>query len=78
MTTGAPATPLFLNTTVASTTATIGGQPAVVLYSGLAPGYVGLAQANLQIPDLPSGDYPVVLTVGSTTSNTATVSIKRR
>ena len=78
VTTGAPATPLFLNTTVASTTATIGGQPAVVLYSGLAPGYVGLAQANLQIPDLPSGDYPVVLTVGSTTSNTATVSIKRR
>jgi len=76
--TGAPATALFPNTAVASTTATIGGQPAAVLYSGLAPGYVGLAQANLQIPDLPSGDYPVVLTAGSGTSNSARVSIKHR
>jgi adhesin/invasin len=76
--TGAPATALFLNTTVASTAATIGGQPATVLYSGLAPGFVGLAQVNLKIPDLPSGEYPVVLTVGSSTSNSATVSIKRQ
>lgn len=76
--TGAPATALFLNTTVAPTTATVGGQPAAVLYSGLAPGFVGLAQVNLQIPDLPSGEYPVVLTVGSATSNSATVSIKRQ
>jgi uncharacterized protein (TIGR03437 family) len=78
VTTGAPATALFPNTTVASTAATIGGQPAAVLYSGLAPGFAGLAQANLQIPDLPSGEYPVVLTVGSANSNSATVSIKRR
>lgn len=78
VTTGAPATALFLNTAVASTTATIGGQPAAVLYSGLAPGYAGLAQANLQIPDLPTGDYPLVLTAGSGTSNSATVSIKHR
>jgi uncharacterized protein (TIGR03437 family) len=78
VTTGAPAMAQFLNTTVASTTATIGGQPAAVLYSGLAPGFVGLAQANLQIPDLPTGEYPVVLTVGNATSNSATVSIKRQ
>ncbi len=78
VTTGAPAMAQFLNTAVASTTATIGGQPAAVLYSGLAPGFVGLAQANLQIPDLPTGEYPVVLTVGNATSNSATVSIKRQ
>jgi uncharacterized protein (TIGR03437 family) len=78
VTTGAPATALFLNTTVAPTTATIGGQPVTVLYSGLAPGFVGLAQANLQIPDLPSGGYPVLLTVGNATSNSATVSIQRQ
>jgi uncharacterized protein (TIGR03437 family) len=76
--TGAPASGMFLNTTVAPTAATIGGQPAAVLYSGLAPGFVGLAQANLQIPDLPSGEYPVVLTVGGATSNSATVSIKHQ
>jgi uncharacterized protein (TIGR03437 family) len=78
VTTGAPATALFPNTTVASTAATIGGLPAAVMFSGLAPGFVGLAQANLQVPDLPSGEYPVVLTVGNVTSNSATVSIKRR
>jgi uncharacterized protein (TIGR03437 family) len=78
VTTGAPASALFLNTTVASTTATIGGQPATVLYSGLAPGFVGLAQANLQVPDLPSGEYPVVIMLGSATSNNATVSIRRQ
>jgi uncharacterized protein (TIGR03437 family) len=77
VTTGAPASAVFLNTTVASTAATVGGQPATVLYSGLAPGFVGLAQVNLEIPDLPSGEYPVVLTVGSATSNSATVSLKR-
>jgi len=37
-----------------------------------------LAQANVKIHDLPSGDYPVVLTVGSTISNSATVSIRHR
>jgi len=78
VTTGAPASALFPNTTVASTTAAIGGQPATVLYSGLAPGYVGLAQANLQVPDLPSGEYPVVIMVGSAASNNATVSVKGR
>jgi uncharacterized protein (TIGR03437 family) len=78
ITSGAPASALILNTTVAPTAATIGGRPAAVLYSGLAPGFVGLAQANLQIPDLPPGEYPVVLTVGSATSNSATVSIQRQ
>jgi uncharacterized protein (TIGR03437 family) len=75
--TGAAAPAMFLNTTVAPTTATIGGQSATVLYSGLAPGFVGLAQANLQVPDLDPGDYPVVLTVGDATSNAAVVSVGR-
>jgi uncharacterized protein (TIGR03437 family) len=75
--TGAAAPAMFLNTTVAPTTATIGGQTATVLYSGLAPGFVGLAQANLQVPDLDPGDYPVVLTVGDAVSNAAIVSAGR-
>jgi uncharacterized protein (TIGR03437 family) len=73
--TGVAASAQWLNTTVAITTATIGGQPALVVYSGLAPRYVGLAQANIQVPDLPSGDYPLVLTVGSGVSNSAIVSV---
>jgi len=73
--TGAAAPAMFLNTTVAPTTATIGGQPATVLYSGLAPGFVGLAQANIQVPDIAPGDHQVVLTVGDATSNAAIIAV---
>jgi len=45
---------------------TIGGQPADVLYSGDAPGYVGLMQINARIPKgTPSGAQPVSLAIGS-------------
>jgi len=47
-----------------STTITIGGAPAQVLYAGLAPGLVGLYQINVIVPDLPDGDKEVILTVG--------------
>jgi uncharacterized protein (TIGR03437 family) len=50
-------------------TATIGGQPADVLFAGLAPGGVGLFQVNLRIPALASGDYPLIVTVGQARSN---------
>jgi len=50
-------------------TAAIGGQPADVLFAGLAPGGVGLFQVNLRIPTLASGDYPLIVTVGQGRSN---------
>jgi uncharacterized protein (TIGR03437 family) len=38
-----------------TTTVTVAGQPAPVLFSGLAPGFVGLWQINIQLPtDLPT------------------------
>ena len=45
---------------------TIGGIPATVSFAGEAPGFVGLLQINAQVPTgfVPSGDLPVVLTVG--------------
>jgi uncharacterized protein (TIGR03437 family) len=52
-----------------SVTATIGGQPADILFAGLAPGGVGLFQVNLRIPALASGDYPLIVTVGQAHSN---------
>jgi uncharacterized protein (TIGR03437 family) len=61
--------------TVAQTTATIGGSPATVSFSGLAPGYVGLTQVNLLVPSLPSGDYPLAIVIGGWQSNSAIVSI---
>ena len=58
-----------------ATTAAIGGQHAQVIFCGMAPGMVGLAQANLVVPALPSGDYPLVLTIGGVSTNPAWVSV---
>lgn len=59
---------------------TIGGENALVLYAGSAPGSVaGLFQVNAQLPqDLaPSSAVTVVLTVGSEASQAAvTVAVK--
>jgi uncharacterized protein (TIGR03437 family) len=56
-------------------TITIGGQLADVLYVGLTPGSISLAQANVVAPNLPSGDYPIAIKVGSAVSNTPMISI---
>jgi adhesin/invasin len=76
--TGAAAPDTFPINTLAPTSATVGGQPANVLFCGLAPGFVGLAQVNVQIPDIDPGEYSVRLTMGLfTTSNAGTISVSR-
>ena len=56
-------------------TVTIGGIPAAVEFSGLAPGYVGLWQLNVRIPaNAPTGNtVPLVFTVDGKNSNQTTV-----
>ncbi|HLX43438.1 MAG TPA: hypothetical protein VKR43_08385 [Bryobacteraceae bacterium] len=55
---------------------TINGQPVTqVPYLGLSPAYVGVAQANIIVPNMPPGDYPLVITVNGVQSNAATISI---
>ena len=51
-------------------TAQIGGIPAEVIYAGAAPGLTaGVMQVNLRVPEnAPSGNVPVVVSVGVTTS----------
>lgn len=65
---------------VYSVTATLGGQPATVTYSGAAPNsVVGLFQVNVQVPDNASSDpaAKVVITVnGKDSQTTATVAIQ--
>jgi uncharacterized protein (TIGR03437 family) len=58
------------------TSATVGGTPATLLFLGMTPGFVGLAQANLIIPDLPPGDHALVLSVGSFSSEALLLSVK--
>jgi uncharacterized protein (TIGR03437 family) len=68
-----PATPLSHVTS--PVTATIGGQPATVLFAGLAPGFAGVYQVNLTVPQLAAGDYPLQVTVAGVPSNIGTISV---
>ena len=63
--------------TTTTPTVTIGGVKATVSFSGLAPGYVGLYQVNVQVPNgvTPGAAVPVILTIGNVASNTATIAV---
>jgi uncharacterized protein (TIGR03437 family) len=74
--TGAAAPLTTLSNTNAATTATIGTAPAQVIFSGLAPGMIGIGQANVLVPSLPTNDYSLVLKVNGVPSNSATVFVK--
>lgn len=65
-----------LSRAVADHSATIGGQPASIYFLGMTPGFVGLAQANVTIPSLPSGQYALTLTVGGVMSNTVQLNVQ--
>lgn len=69
----APVSPIASAT--ATATATIGGVSATVDFAGLSAGFAGLAQANILVPSLGTGDYPLVLTIGGYLSSSAVVSV---
>lgn len=62
--TGTPAGFGTLSRPLAPYSITVGDMPAVVDFVGMTPGNIALGQANIRVPDLDAGDYPVVLTVG--------------
>lgn len=76
--TGAAASATLLSYSAAPSSATLGGVNAPVLFLGLAPTLIGVAQANIQIPSsAPVGSEVVlVITSGGQASNTTTVSLK--
>ena len=67
--------PLYL--TIATPLVKIGGMPATVQYSGIAPGFAGLYQVNVQIPlgVQPGDDVPVEISMPGSISDTATIAI---
>jgi len=67
-----------LSATTSTPQVTIGGAPATVLFSGLAPGFVGLYVLTLQVPaGSPVGNaVAVVLTIGGIPSNTVTIAVE--
>ena len=69
----APTSPL--SNATATVSATVGASSATVQFLGLAPTFAGVAQANIVIPNLPSGDYPLVFLIGGYQSASAVVSV---
>jgi uncharacterized protein (TIGR03437 family) len=58
-------------------TVTIGGTAATVTFAGLAPGFIGLNQVNVQVPaGVRGAALPVIMTADGNQSNTVTISIQ--
>ena len=74
--TGTPAGTAVLAHAKAAASATIAGQPAQLLFLGLTPSFVSLAQANVVVPSLAPGQYDLTLTVGGVASNTVKLNVQ--
>jgi uncharacterized protein (TIGR03437 family) len=62
---GEPASSTDLVRTNTTPAVTIGDSPAAVPFSGMAPGWVGLYQLNVDVPsDAPTGTQPLKLSIG--------------
>ena len=76
--TGAPAPTDVLAETTVKPLVTVGGAQATVLFSGLAPGWVGEYQVNASVPASSQlgQAVPVTLSIGGVQSNTVTIAVE--
>jgi uncharacterized protein (TIGR03437 family) len=74
----APTDGSVLYKTVAMPTVTVGGVPATVSFSGIAPGNAGQYQINLEIPSgvNPGDDVPLVVTMPDGSTDTVTIAVQ--
>ena len=70
-------TNLSLARTLSTPLVNISDIPALETFSGLAPGFVGLYQVNVQVPmGVPSGpEQPVEIIINGVSSNIVTVAV---
>ena len=74
-----PANGSVLYRTVSTPAVTVGGLAATVVFSGIAPGFPGLYQIDLQVPaGLAGDDIPVTISVGDSSRDTRTVAIRQK
>ena len=74
--TGQPAPTNVLSRATLSYSGNLGGLTASLQFLGLTPQFIGLAQANVIVPPLSIGTYPIVITIGGVNSNGALVYVK--
>lgn len=76
----APASGSPLYVTVVTPAVTIGGLPATVIFSGVAPGYAGLYQVDVQIPSgvAPGDDVPLAISSSAGATDTTTIAISAK
>ena len=66
-----------LSLTTVTPTVYLGATAVTPSYSGLAPGFVGLYQVNVQVPaGLASGTLPLVITSGNAYSNEVKIAVQ--
>lgn len=76
--TGVPASSNPLARTTSTPVVTLGGVIAPVSFAGLAPGFFGLYQINVQVPQsvAPGDAVPLVVSLGGASSNAVTIAVR--
>jgi uncharacterized protein (TIGR03437 family) len=74
--TGAAASANPLSHVTGTVSASIGGQSAQVAFAGLAPGFAGLYQVNVRVPQVGAGNQPLGISVNGVAGNSGLVGVR--
>jgi uncharacterized protein (TIGR03437 family) len=67
--------PAGLSPVTGANSITVNGKDATVSYLGLTPGSIGLYQANFKIPQVATGNHPLVITIAGEASNKPLIAV---